>query len=1271
MGMESIPKTEDAKQSDDINLHKLPIGGKESNKYDKYREMGWTDEEIREEMIYNAADRYDKDKFSEEALKDWTEKYSVNSTSFFYKENYEILKEMPQEKRLINLARASCSLRATPDMASEYFARFPEDLEVIKIIFEKGQGYPGDNLDNKLFSISALNLDKENPELKKRYSYLNDYTDIAQKRNSAPELLMNNFKENGYVDELKKYGKGAEGFLELLGRADDVSENMRYPINPEYMLTEDFKGMDVDSKAEFLRECVRTIQYCLVFEEVFNSRFTKKGEEEEKRAVIEQIKRGNDIFNERHSMIFKTYHPVSIYKVDQGEFDHELNYTAEWGGGVEEHPYEKILLVVLNELKEIESQKSETADTLVEFWNKNRNPVFGNAVSDALSKQNPERASSRLLKLIKDEKEDKRPLAAILYRLEFGKIGISEEGVNYLEKMYDLGEYNNPDYHVSRLTSDGEVGLFDEDLKLIKYFHLGDLSTEENKVQADVIDFVYETLYYGKSDESAAERIKREKYLQDFKENYYRIANENVFNQTGVRLNNLSFKEQGWFVIYYNQASVKERDDLKGFVQKYGEKGIKTFLSLESGGEEMGGKILEMGEKLEDQPEIADALFSEYAKVIDRINENAEELCKIYEEIFFEKKLDKSEVSQAIVGRANNLLLDGSDMLEKANPSDQKVIIEKIIKEFRDQTLAGEREIGEFRDMAGKLNSKYREIYLDQESLEEGDRNFEEWLKSEDSKDIPEEERKKILSIHSEGKKFDSDRIKDMIVEAKNNYKEHAQPDYSEYNLEIIPEKNRSGMTFFNEEVARFYKEKIDKLQKLLPFQIAFEKKLESLILGKETASLNKDMFEDIDEKARKLVPEKFPSEKQTYFPVGISSNLPEWENIFEGKEKMAKPMDIYGYMFWLNNQNRNIKLVVCDQMQASNYEALYGKSHNDALEIAKKIGEKERRFYQKIIDTFGLINIEIMDYESFVGRNKDEFEKYRTLCERLSKNPILKKAFSDMIQESVSRKTSDEEKKNLLKYAIEEVSWILSFDGVKVSHIKETRYDSLASIISNTKNICGKNEIDIFDPASEQKMMTIIGGVTKELKNIYNTNKLKLEKEKGKDSCDVQYCDRMHRALSNIKYEKEKNEEFEIDRRDINTNFICPTVGSFSFGWRGGKKDEKESTLKFKEAYSTYFCKGGVNLFLDSDQVVTSPKGHIGGKILTLENEKQRLYAEKVIKPILIEYFKAIESAPEEYFAKIKKTKGELLSECKDSVTLSDILKFIQSNIMEPTFSK
>ncbi len=67
--------------------------------------------------------------------------------------------------------------------------------------------------------------------------------------------------------------------------------------------------------------------------------------------------------------------------------------------------------------------------------------------------------------LLKDKNPDVKWAAGrALHRLEFGRIGISSEGVQYLERMYDLGEYNNPNFHVSRLTADGDVGIFDENL---------------------------------------------------------------------------------------------------------------------------------------------------------------------------------------------------------------------------------------------------------------------------------------------------------------------------------------------------------------------------------------------------------------------------------------------------------------------------------------------------------------------------------------------------------------------------------------------------------------------------------------------------------------------------------------------------------------------------------------------------------------------------------------------------------------------------------------
>ncbi len=705
-----------------------------------------------------------------------------------------------------------------------------------------------------------------------------------------------------------------------------------------------------------------------------------------------------------------------------------------------------------------------------------------------------------------------------------------------------------------------------------------------------------------------------------------------------------------------------------------------------------------------------DRLFLEYARTIGEIKREAKELSDIYEEVFYEKKLDRNEIVQAILERASRLLLEGSRELEQADDSKREAIVEKIIDRFEENIEVNKREIEELRNIAQQLTNTYKSIYIGSDDGSRCDNynafHLEEVKElilkpmiqyeldlAKQKKEVEGEEREEYFLKRMF--RYDTDKIneeityiKEFIEKLKNNNKtiDHflANPKgslHGPYSSEIKDSIKKFGL----EETLKWAKSekvtfqdlieknenKLKKMEQVIPFQTAFEKKLESLILGKETAVLEKDMFSDIEEEVEKIRPEKFPSDKQIYFPVGISSNLPEWEKIFAGKERMAKPIDIYGYMFWLNNQKKNIKLVVCDQMQASNYEVLYKKSYSEALEAAKKIGEKERRFYQRIIDTFGLENIEVVDYESFIGDSRERFEKYKLLCERLSKSPVWRGAFSEMIQESVAKKVSNEERDNLLRYGIEEISWILSFDGVKVSHIKEARYDALASVLSNTEKICKQEGIDIFESADEQKMMPIMSSVVRELRNVYNASKLKKEKEKGKDSCSARYYEKMHQYVSKIKCGKEKEGVFKVRRRDIETNFVCPDVWSMSFGWRSGKSGVKETSLKIKEAYSTYFCKGGASMFLDSDQVVASPRGHIGGKILTFESEKQRKYVEKVIKPILVQYFKVIESAPEEYFEKIKKTREELLSECKNLKTLSDVLKFIQFNIVNPTFSE
>lgn len=608
------------------------------------------------EKIYEAVEGFNESKESDAIYETWRESYSENPLSFFDEDNFSQLEKIPASERLVLLARSCHYLTVTPEMVDRYYEKFPDDLKAVVALFEDCDGFPNYTLDLELFSISSLAMEKIRPSLKERYRPFEGYLEKGDRRRIAPSLLLNNF-EYKYNEGFKEFGEGADGFLKSLDEAGKLLWGSDHFINPEQIFTPAYEKMPEGMKARFLRKCIAELQFHLVFEETYNSCFTEEMVEDDRHRALENIKsHGFAFHNVAHSMIYGTYQPVSVYSREQRAFEHEMNSTVEGGGYLEEYPFHRLLIAVLDRLRDVRAESEENTDVVVDFWNKNRNPIFGNGVADVLSNQDPDRAASQLLSLIKAEKKSKNSLASILYRLEFDKIGISEEGVRYLERMYDLGEYNNPNYHVSRLTADGEVGIFNEELELTKYFQLGDLTSEEKKIKAKVLDFTYETLFLGRLDETTEERAKRLGYLEEFKKNYYRIAQDKIFETTGVRLNNLSFREQGWFLIYFNQAPEEEKGRLRDFVADYGENGIKTFLSLESG-KEMGKKILELGEKLDRK--LVKRLFESYALLVDTACEKSQQLYRELSTAFFDVNLSEAELYENLMIRAKDVLLEG------------------------------------------------------------------------------------------------------------------------------------------------------------------------------------------------------------------------------------------------------------------------------------------------------------------------------------------------------------------------------------------------------------------------------------------------------------------------------------------------------------------------------------------------------------------------------------------------------------------------------------
>lgn len=678
-----------------------------------------------------------------------------------------------------------------------------------------------------------------------------------------------------------------------------------------------------------------------------------------------------------------------------------------------------------------------------------------------------------------------------------------------------------------------------------------------------------------------------------------------------IKLKQFSWSEQILIANYI--LEIKNKQEFSQFIEKYQENGLRCFLVAEAD-IAMAEKIVKMGNNLSYNQEVVKSLFSKYSNFSKEIVSSIDSLDNLYKNTFFDKNIDNEKLKNILLSRANQLLISASDKIDGLSPSEGEKEIESLINDLERETVNKLKNIDELKAIADNLNSVYPELLKSS--------NYEE------------ETGKKIKTEYDQHKKFSSERIKEII---------DLYQQLSKTEDEDSSEKNK------HEEV-------IAKLKKTLPLQISLENKLDQVVYGYDLAKLPKD-FNNFENKEN--LSEKIPEKAPLFFPVGISKDLPSWEKVLAGEKQFAKPIDMYGYMFWLNNQNREISLIVCDEIQINNYQLRYNRPKDEAKSLAIKIGNKEAENYQKIIDTFALDNIKVIRYNNFINSNKEKFDHYEKIVDQLQNHPIFREMFLAMVQESVS----GAEKSEYLGYANEELSWILSTNGTKIGHLNEARYDILAALIKNVESASEKTGIDAFSNLDSQQVLSIIQAVSKNLKDIINEEKSKLDKK----SSPFLYFQRLQDHLNKINIDRKIEANKEVKKSDMILNFSCPDVGSASFGWRGAD-EKKESTIKFKEPYSTYFYESHQDLLIDSDQVVALGDGYISGKIMTLENSRQTEYAEKVIKPMLKHYLAVLGKAPSDYFDKIGKDKNEILEELQKNQSLLDTLKFIQKYIIKPT---
>lgn len=711
---------------------------------------------------------------------------------------------------------------------------------------------------------------------------------------------------------------------------------------------------------------------------------------------------------------------------------------------------------------------------------------------------------------------------------------------------------------------------------------------------------------------------------------------------------------------------------------------LTSFLSLEQGGNKMGEDLLTITEYL--SQEDSDSLFSTYFRFIQSAPERAQRLSDIFSDTFkgiYESSpvLNKETITKSLHLRANTLFSETAEKIHLGETIGISETLQKIQEEETAQETLLE-EISHYIETIRTLCIDLRKDLLEKDEMANKKRIslLEEERFSQENEEDQEFLELEITSAHFDDAELAHEQdITDAMILSEQEIS-HLIKEYSDKNLYTeIPPSQKQAL--------------LGKLSCAKTLYQHLQRKFEDVLYGRESAVLSQETLKNlslqtIDETPPELKKECI-QEYPPYFPVGISADLNQWEKVFSKECSVAKPIELYSYLFWLNNQESPVEIVICDTIQTNNYLVEYPHlTQQEAYEKARQIGSVEAQTYRNIMDTFGLHNISLVRYDEFLSSpdrtgERKTFQEYKTLCEKFSQHPLFENALLNAVQES--RAQTPEEKKRHIGYATEEVAWTLAKRGTKIGHVNEARYDALSFALEVIEEIFQQeNKGDILARENEAFLQETLLSLGSVLAQNFSRTFARLPK----NTPQYDYLKQLEATFfgnpktqgflkrSQVGKKKEGSSltpslvQQYVQKHKLFDRYISPSVSSASFGYRqAGKKEE--SVVKFREPYSTYFYDNPAHIFLHADQIVAIPQGALSGKILTLPVQKQQEYAQKVIRPLIIEYFKTLKTAPEDYFLSLGKEREVLFEECRSSETLTDLLSFVQKYIVRPSTNR
>lgn len=279
-------------------------------------------------------------------------------------------------------------------------------------------------------------------------------------------------------------------------------------------------------------------------------------------------------------------------------------------------------------------------------------------VAEYFSKVNIAENINELFKRLRaatDDSLEKMMYSRILYLIESGRVTVENGAVNYLNQTFKLSGEGLENIKLAfRITGDGKVGLFNEQDHLLGYFELGDLSDGEQEKLRQIMDIDRELVL--------ANLETPETVITDFKDGALSLYENDFYEKTGVRLNDLTLREQLWFRKFVVENS-KLFERVKLMTEKFGRAFLLTFIGGEQDAQ-IGERLLAVAENQSVPEKTKQNIFLSYGKIINNLDK-VKELVKN----FFVKEeelegIDINKITSEIARRAFGVLRKFVEMIE-------------------------------------------------------------------------------------------------------------------------------------------------------------------------------------------------------------------------------------------------------------------------------------------------------------------------------------------------------------------------------------------------------------------------------------------------------------------------------------------------------------------------------------------------------------------------------------------------------------------------------